>query len=229
MRALVFDTGPIISLAMNNLLWILKPLKERFKGEFYITHGVKKECVEKPLTSKKFKYEAIQVMRLIREGIIKVYDTEALRTETLYLLEFANTLFKAHGSYIRIVQYAEIESVMAAKHLNAEAVVIDEFTTRNLFDDILFVGERLSRKLHIEVEADKPNISRISERAQGIYVIRSLELVTIAYELGFFREYYPSVPHSKRTLLDALLWAVKLSGCSVSEREIAELKKAEKV
>jgi len=62
MKALVFDTGPIITLAMNNLLWLVKEMKDKFNGEFYITESVKRECVDRPLTSKKYKYEAIQVL-----------------------------------------------------------------------------------------------------------------------------------------------------------------------
>ena len=43
MRSIIFDTGPIISLVTNNMLWLLEPLKKQFKGEFYITKSVKKE------------------------------------------------------------------------------------------------------------------------------------------------------------------------------------------
>ena len=35
-KALIFDSGAIITLALNNLLYILKPLKKEFGGEFYI-------------------------------------------------------------------------------------------------------------------------------------------------------------------------------------------------
>ena len=63
MKALVFDSGPIINLALNNMLWILKPLKEKFKGDFYITESVKRECIDRPLTSKKFKYEALETFK----------------------------------------------------------------------------------------------------------------------------------------------------------------------
>ena len=55
MKSLVFDAGPIISLTMNNLLWLLDPLKVNFKGEFYIPMAVKGELVDRPLTTKKFR------------------------------------------------------------------------------------------------------------------------------------------------------------------------------
>ena len=42
MKSLVFDTGSVISLVMNNLLWTLKPLKKQYGGDFFIPKGVKK-------------------------------------------------------------------------------------------------------------------------------------------------------------------------------------------
>jgi hypothetical protein len=229
MKSIIFDTGPIISLAMNNLLWILKPLKERFNGEFYIPEAVKKECVDKPLTSKRYKYEAIQVLKLIEEGTVKIYDNEKLRVDTLHLLELANSLFKAQGNFVRIVQFAEIETVVAAKVLGAECIVVDEFITRTLIENPPSAQQRLENKLHMKVDSEKNNLSDFKEKVQGIKVIRSIELVTIAYELGFFKEYYLHLPTPKKTLLEGLLWGVKLNGCSVSEREIDEVIKIEKV
>ncbi len=228
MKALIFDTGPLISLAMNNLLWLLKPLKERFKGEFLISESVKKECVDKPLTSKKFKYEAIQIFKLIQEGVIKVFHEEKLTTSAMSLLELSNSLFKAQNNYVKIVQFAEIESVILTKMLNANAVVIDEFITRTLIENPVSAQERLENKLHMKVDTDKDNLLRFKEETSGIKVIRSVELVTVSYELGFFKEYYLNMPHPKKTLLEGLLWAIKLNGCSVSEKEIREIMKLEK-
>jgi hypothetical protein len=228
MRTLIFDTGPIISLATNNLLWILAPMKDKFDGEFYITEAVKLECVNKPLTSKKFKYEALQVDKLIEDGIIKVYSDEKLKDMATTLLNSANSLFKVHDSYVKIVQYAEIETVCAAKILNSEAIVVDEFITRTLIDEPLSAGKRLEKRLHENVDADKKNIASFRHQVAGIMVIRSLELVTVGFESGLFKDYYLNLPEPKKTLLEGLLWALKLNGCSVSEEEISEVIKAEK-
>src|SRR3989344_4053400 len=82
MKSLVFDAGPIISLATNNLLQILPPLKERFNGSFYITKSVKKELVDRPFEIKKFKFEAIQVEKLIEEGVLEIIDNDFIRNES---------------------------------------------------------------------------------------------------------------------------------------------------
>ena len=226
-KALVFDTGPLISLALNNLLWVLRPLKEKFGGEFYITPSVKKEVVEKPLTTKRYKFEALQVLSLVETGVLKVYDSPDLRKEALSLLDSANSLFMADGNYVKNVQYAEIESVMAAKLLHADAVVVDEFITRALLENPEAVEQRMEKRFHRNIDADKKNIDAFSRRVSGINVIRSFELIAVAYEKGLFREYYLKLDNPKETLLDGLLWGLKLNGCSVTEQEIAEIKKLE--
>jgi hypothetical protein len=229
MKALVFDTGPLISLALNNLLWIIKPLKEKFKGEFYITDSVKKECVERPLKSKKFKFEALQILSLIESGLIKVYENHELKEKTNALLELANSQFKVHDNYVKNVQYAEIDAIVATQLLDANAVVIDEFITRTLIEDPRAVEKRMERKLHTDVMVDEHNLHKFKEAVSGVTVIRSFELVTVAFEQGLFEKYYLNLENPKKTLLEGLLWAVKLNGCSVSEHEIKEVMGIENV
>ncbi|MCM2325408.1 MAG: hypothetical protein NDI94_03010 [Candidatus Woesearchaeota archaeon] len=228
-KSLVFDSGPVINIALNNLLWTLKPLKERFGGEFYITESVKRECVDRPLQSKRFKYEAIETLKVIQEGTIKVYTNRQLKSKTLALLDLCNNLFKVKGNYVKNIQYAEVESIAAAKLLEADAVVIDEFITRMVLEDPMFVKERMERKIHEIVTPDKNNLEILKAKVEGLKVIRSFELVTIAYELGIFKDYYLSIPEPKKNLLDGLLWTIKLNGCSVTEQEIEEVKKIEDV
>ena len=227
MKALIFDSGPIINFAMNNLLWVFKELKTKFNGEFYITPAVKRECVERPLTSKKFKFEALQVLRLIQHDVIKIYDHPKLKEKTLDLLELSNSLFKAHDNYIKNVQYAEVEAIIATTLLKANAVVIDEFVTRSLIENPLSVKKRMKRKLHQQIEVDKKNLELFQKEIRNLSVIRSFELITVAYEMGVFKDYYLKLDQPRKNLLDGLLWAVKLNGCSVSENEIHEVKKIE--
>lgn len=227
MKTIIFDTGPIISLAMNNLLDILKKLKEPFNGEFYITPAIKKEVIDRPLDSRKFKFEAIQVYKQLQDGVFKIYpnNMDQLAEE---LLTLANNTFKAQGNYIQIVHYAEMEVVAAALTLGATAIVIDERTTRVLIENPILIKERLEKKLHVNVEINKENLSELKKRLQGITVLRSFELVTIAYEKGYLNNYVlKEIKQPKKELLTAILWGVKLSGCAVSEDEIDTLLRIE--
>ena len=73
-KSLFFDTGPIISLVMSRLIWILPKLKEKFQGNFYITPAVKYELVDRPIGVKRFEFEALQTMKLINDGVLEIYD-----------------------------------------------------------------------------------------------------------------------------------------------------------
>jgi hypothetical protein len=223
MKALIFDSGPIISMAMNNLLWLLKKLKAEFKGDFYITPAVKEEVVDRPLNSKRFKYEAMQVMKELKEGTISVYNNEQLRNKTLDLLTMANNIFFVENNNMKIVQYAEMEVLAACILSNSNAIVIDERTTRLLVENPDGIKNILENKLHSKVFVKKENLEKFSALVKGIKVIRSLELVIIAYEKGFFNEYIPNIKNPGKNLLDGLLWGVKLNGCSVTADEIEKI------
>ncbi|MFH2021147.1 MAG: hypothetical protein ABIJ34_07035 [archaeon] len=229
MKALVFDTGPIITLALNNMLWLLKKLKDKFNGEFYITESVYREAIERPMSSRRFKFEALQILKLKQEGVIKVYKNPKLRNSTVKLLKLSNSLFKAHGQYIKNLQYAEIETIVAAQLLGANIVVIDEFYTRMLLENPSFVKERMEKKLHEKVEIDSQNLEIFKRSVNDVKVIRSVELAVIAYENGFFKDFYLNISEPMKTLFEGILWAVKLNGCSMTENEINELIKIEEL
>ena len=118
MKAMIFDAGPIISLTTNNLLWLLAPLKEKFGGEFYITENVRKELVEKPLKTKKFKFEALQVQDQIENGVLKVIKNGKTKAKAEQLLNIANNVFYVHKHPLRTLQAGELETLAAAKLMN---------------------------------------------------------------------------------------------------------------
>lgn len=228
-KALIFDTGPLINLSLNNLLYILPELKKKFNGEFYITESVKRECIDRPLTSKKFKFEALQILKLVEDGTLKIYKNPQLKNRTLNMLKMSNTLFKVHDNYIKNVQYAEVEVIVASQLLNANAVVIDEFITRMIVEDSMAVKARMERKLHETVVVDKKNLEAFKLMVKDIKVIRSFELAIMGFEFGLFENYYLKISRPKKTLLEAILWGIKLNGCASTEEEIKEVLKIENV
>ena len=227
MKSLVFDSGPIISLATNNLLWVLEPLKNKFNGKFFITQAVKGEIVERPLETKKFKFEAIQVEKLIEEGILEVADNRFIHEKTLRMLSTANEIFKAYDNYMKIVHLAEISVIAASISLNSGAIVIDEKTTRYLIEEPKFIAEILRKTLHTPISVNESNLKDFRNSAIGIKAIRSVELVTIAYEQGMLDKYITSIPDARKSLLEGLLWGLKLNGCAVSREEIGQILKLE--
>ena len=228
MKTLFFDTGPLISITMNHILWVLQPLKKQFNGNFFITESVKKELVDKPLKIKRFKLEAIQSLQQINSKVIEVKYIEGIDEKTKELLTIANKCFKYAGNYLTIVQYGEIETLAAALLINADAIVVDEKTTRLLMEDPEKLEKNLSHRMHRKINIDNKNMNLFSEIVKGVKLIRSTELITTAFDLGILDNYSPNIPNAKRELLDALLWGLKLEGCAISEKEIRLISKLEK-
>lgn len=221
MKSLVFDAGPIISLTMNNLLWILPKLKERFNGDFIVALSVKKEIVDRPLLGKEFKFEALQALQLFEENVLRVIDSGEVARLGTRLLETANRIYLAKGHAISVVHRGEMESVALATSLNSSALVVDERTTRKLLEDPSGLASILERKLHTPVRTDAGCLEEFRKLTKSLVPIRSLELAVMAYEFGFLDKLLPPIENPKETLLDAVLWGLKLDGCAVSQDEIA--------
>ena len=223
MKSLIFDAGPVISLATNNLLSILEPLKKKFNGKFYLTESVKRELVDRPFEIKKFKFEAIQVEKLIEDEILEIIDTSFIRQETPKLLELANSIFKAFNHDMHIVHFAEMSVIASAIDLKADAVVLDEKTTRLLIENPRMIFEILKRSLRTPISINESNLKEFRNKVTNMKTIRSVELVTLAYEQGFLDKYITRIPNPKKSLLESVLWGVKLNGCAISREEIDQI------
>ncbi|MBI4150082.1 hypothetical protein HY488_01630 [Candidatus Woesearchaeota archaeon] len=226
-RTLVFDSGPVISLATNSLLWTLEALHHQFNGDFYIPAAVKRELVDVPLEIKKFKFEALQVLYLLNKGILKLVDDRSIKQDTFELLNAANHIFKARGNWLQIVHMAEMQTLASAIYLNAEAVVVDERTTRILIEAPMQLHETLGRKLHTTIYTHEENLAKFQRMTRDLRVIRSTELLLVAYELGLLDKYLPNIPHPRKQLLESVLWGVKLNGCAVTQDEIDSIVREE--
>jgi len=228
MKSLVFDTGPIISLTLNNILWVLESLKEKFDGEFYITPAVYKELIEKPLSTKKYKFEALQILPLITRNILKLMDHDDIRNKAQSLLDIANNTYRARGNPIKIVHSGEMEAIACALVMNSDTLVIDERTTRVLVESPQSLEKHLERKLHTHVEVNHDNKDRLQQEFGHLKVIRSFELATIAFEMGLLNMFIQKseesiVPNLRRAVLEGVLWGVKLNGCSVKREDIDKM------
>ena len=233
MKSLIFDTGPIIRLTLNNLLWVLNPLKKIFGGSFIIPEAVKIECIDNPLRTKRFKFEAMQVLRELYVGNLNLVKSEEISILSQNLIDITNHTLKAHNAFIQIVQPGEMQVLAAAKLLKSKAVVIDERTTRMLVEEPERLANLMQRRLHTKVTVDYDKLNKLKKLTDGIKIIRSVELATLAYEYKLLNKYIiPSeekiYKNLNKELLDSVLWGLKLNGCSVSHTEIDIILKSEK-
>ncbi len=222
-KILFFDAGPIITLVMSRLIWILPELKKQMNGRFYITPAVKKELIERPLTVKRFEFEALQVSKLIRDGIIEVYENVPKNT-VHDLITLANTSFSINGKNMDIIQAGEMESVACALQEQAASVVMDERTLRLFIESSKEMKKLLEIRFQKEVTPNTTNMNLFSNSLKDVIIIRSVELLGVAYKLKLLDSYIPPQKDGRNVLLDAILWSAKYNGCAITGNEIEELK-----
>ena len=231
MKALVFDSGPIISLALNGLLGMLPELKKAYNGSFLIPPSVKVEVVDRPLTTRKFGFEARRVNHLIMENVLEVVAHERAHSRMNDLLNAANNCFVAHQTPLQLLQSAEVEVLALARELHADAVVIDERTTRMLIEAPEHLQKLLEHRLDTTVSLQRSALERFRALLGEVTIFRSVELVTVAFDLGLLDRYQITSQKNNRErhdLLESLLWALKLSGCAISEYNIQQILKVER-
>ncbi len=242
-KLMFMDAGPVISLVMSRLVWTLPELKKRYGGKFYITPAVRRELVDRPLSVKRFQFEAMQVMKLIREGVLELYDDvpKGILDE---LNRLANNSFSIRGRPMDIIQSGELESVACALKTGADAVVVDERTLRLFIENNDEMKKLLEHRFQKPVQVNNDNMQSFSRKLKGITILRSVELAAAAFSLGLLDAYIPETKEmnwaegmqaaAKETgkketgssmLLDSVLWALKSNGCAVTEHEIEEIKK----
>lgn len=222
-KSLFFDTGPIITLVMSRLVWILPELKKKYGGKFYITPSVKRELITRPMDIKRFQFEALQALKLIKDGVLEVYE-EVPQKEVIRLHTIANNSFKIGNQNMEVVQSGEIESVVCALKAGAEAMVMDERTLRLFIENNKEMKALLERRFNKPVSVDTEKIRQFSKELGSIKIIRSVELVGVAYKMGLLDSYIPEEKNGREVLVEAALWNAKFNGAAVTEHEVEGIK-----
>ena len=215
-KALIFDSSSIITLAMNGLLPILPKLKESFHGKFFITPNVRQETVDNPLNIRRFELEALNILDLIEKGVLEVINPKGLDSETEKIKALVNSSFTAHGEKMKIMHSGECSCLALASLLKdyKSLLVIDERTARMLLENPENLRKLFESKLHTEVTMTLKN------NFKNMSIVRSSELALVAFKKGLIK-----LPSSKQGVTEALLYASKYNGCSISQDEIQEARK----
>jgi hypothetical protein len=220
MKAIVFDSGTIINFAINGMTEILRELKEKFDGKFFITEDVKYEIMDRPLKIKRFELESMMIRKLFDDRVLElpnsVVDKKQLEQKTNELNDKLNHTFFARGEFVKIMDKGELSAMALCLLLDEKGIknvlAVDERTTRVLCEMPQNLQKILQDKLHTKVETKRENLS-----LTNIKVIRSSELMYVAYKKGL-------VKLKDGNVLEALLYAVKFHGCSISFDEIDQMK-----
>ncbi len=223
-KAIIFDSGTLISFSMNGLTEEIKKLKEIFKGKFLITTEVKKEIIDKPLTIKRFELEALKLKQLLDEGILELPSSIGIKEAELSkkideVMKASNNTYVGNKGPINLIARGEascfaLSSLLIKKKIK-NVMAVDERTARSLVEKPNELGKYLGKKLHTKITTNQQNYKFFSQ----FKIIRSAELAYVAYKKGLVNL------KNGATVLDALLYAMKFKGCAISGDEIKEIKR----
>ncbi len=221
-KYLIFDSGALINLTTNGLIQTMKDLATVFPGDFLITKEVEYETIEHPLHIQKYEWGALRVKDLLDEEIIMLAENYAvpqneLKKRTDKIMDQVNTAFTSNKQPIHLIEKGEAECIALSEILNERGieapVVIDERTARMLCENPEKLRKLMELKLKTKIEMKKDNLKNLEK----VKVIRSTELMYIAYKKGL-------IDVADKRVLEAILFALKFGGCSISEKEIQIIK-----
>ncbi len=207
---------------MNGLIYLLKELKQNFKGKFIIPQAVKKEVIDRPLTIKRFQLGAIRINSLLKDKVLELpasinISEPQIQEKTREILKKANNSFLTKRGYMEIIQKGEAACLalsMLAKEKGIEDVlVVDERTTRMLGESPENLRKLFEKKLHTKVQ-----LKQDFNFLRNLKFIRSSELAYIGYKKNLIKL-------EGKNVLEALLYATKFKGASISRQEIEEAKR----
>ena len=223
MKALIFDSGPLINLSMNGLLYILEDMRKKFDGKFIITRSVKNEVIDRPMNVQKFELGAMEVEALLKKGVLELpsaigIDEQELDKDTSELMDMANHFINVDGQWINLVSPAEMSCLALSNELKRKGwetmIAIDERTTRLMGEDPQRLEQLMSEKLHKRALIVAKDLRIFNQ----FKFIRSSELVFVAYKKDLLRL-------EGKKALEAALYATKFKGSTISFEEIETLKK----
>lgn len=223
MKLIVFDSGTLISLAMNGLLEELKRLKESFDGHFIITKEVKYEIIDRPIKIKRYELEAMKLQSLLDQKYLLMpkdigIEDKVITKSMIKFMDIANSMFLANGQKIKIIHLGETSCLALSRILFKKGIkhvlAIDERTTRVLVEKPENLKKLLEKRMHYKIKLKTNNFKLF----EGFNIIRSTELMYIAFKKGLIR-------WKNKNVLDAILFALRFKGCAISYEEIKQIEK----
>ncbi len=220
-KEVVCDSSALISLTEACMLPALEFVHESFGLVFVITEGVFYEAIGHPLHMKQpmYRLSALKILELLEKGMLRQHTRSKSTIElTQELLEYGNNMFFMRGKPVKLVHEGEMEMLALAIAEDVPYVLMDERTTRLMVESPMSIKRHLEEEFRINVMVNKRNLKAFEDLVENITVVRSVELLALAYERGYFNKF-----RRKEEMFEAALYKMKYSGCAVSEDEIARL------
>ena len=220
MVMILADSSSLISLTDSCFLDIFHFLNKKKGVELYITPGVEEEIISRPLSIKMKAYalSALRMKRDVEGGQIKKIDANTSEL-TKRIMDMGNNMFFSRGKPIHLIDLGETDIIASASLLGIKTLLIDERTTRMLIESPFRVKDHLEEELGTSVILNEKNYYSFREIVAPMKVIRSVELLSVAFELGYLDKF----GKDKENAFEAALYKIKYSGCAVRFDEIETL------
>ncbi|MEM4336147.1 MAG: hypothetical protein QXL47_04320 [Candidatus Anstonellales archaeon] len=223
-KYILCDSSSLISLTDTCLEGLLK-FFTRNNVFFIIPPSVEYEIITRPLKMrmKAYQFSAMKLKKLMDEEVLMKVEAET-EAPAKEILELTNSIFFARGKPLHMVDMGEAEMIALANSLKINTLLMDERTTRMLIEAPFEIKDHLEEELRVNIMVNGSHLKKFADVVSGMRVIRSSELVAVAYEKGYFDNF----GEDKKKMLEAALYRIKFSGCSVRFDEVEEFLRIEK-
>lgn len=218
-KVVLCDSSALISMTNSCLIDIMYFFTKSRNVEFVVPQAVEREIVERPLaiSMKAYELSAMRMKKAIEDRILNMSTYDTL-DKAKGIMDLANTMFYARANPIHMVDLGEADMMALASETDADIVLMDERTTRMLIESPFALKDHMEKEMGVNVMVNKRNFDGFKESAEGLKVIRSSELVAVAYGEGYFSTY-----SNPKKMLESSLYSLKYGGCSIGFDEIDEI------
>ncbi len=216
-KLIICDASSLISMTESCMFGIIEELSNVYGVDFYLSPKVKFECIDNPIKMRSHALTAVRLKAALQRGSLKLTQ-ESKHAEINRILDISNKVFRIGRFPLRIMHLGEADMIATAKSLGTKNILIDERTTRMLVEDSEKLRKHMEREFRKKVEINENYLQKFSEIAGDLNIVRSSELVMMAYEMGHFRKY----GKLEKKTVESSLYGLKFNGCGISFSEIDE-------
>ena len=217
-KEILCDSSSLISLTDSCLLDVVYMFTKEYGLNFIIPPSVEYEIVNRPLSIKMKAYQlsAMRLKEAIKKHVLIKVSADT-KEEGKTILDIANHIFFVGGKPIHLIDLGEAEMIALSHRLKINTLFMDERTTRMLIEAPFKLKEHIEKELKTTVMLNKENYNIFEDYTSDMKVVRSVDLVALAYEKGYFRERFEEDDFKA---FSASLYKLKYAGCSVSFEDI---------
>ncbi|MFH0971345.1 MAG: hypothetical protein V1835_02145 [Candidatus Micrarchaeota archaeon] len=212
----VLDSSALISLSESCVVSVLRHLKEKSKARFAAPESVFVESVERPAKTRQHGFSAVRIKKLFSEGIVE--KITASQEKTRDILNTANNLFFVGNVALELIQVGEAECAAVIGDNPDMCMIIDEKTLRLLIESPNKLRAVLEGEYGEKIKIDGKMLEKWQHMTRGIKVLRSVEVLGVAVEKGYFR----SFGEDENLAYHSAVFALRGFGCSLTNSELNE-------